>query len=71
MKRFVVVVLSLVGGYVAGALGGHAAVQRFSANTHDRAVEAAMTGAFVTGPLGAIVGGVVGFMVSGRTRRTR
>jgi uncharacterized membrane protein YeaQ/YmgE (transglycosylase-associated protein family) len=42
-------------GYVIGAFCGGYLVSRFSANTHDRSIEAAMTGAFVIGPIIAIL----------------
>jgi len=48
-------------GYVLGAFGGGFLITMLSSNTHDRSVEAAMTGAFVTGPLTAAVGFIVGF----------
>lgn len=35
-------------------------------NTHDRPIEAAMTGAIVAGPLGAVVGGVALFPLGRR-----
>jgi hypothetical protein len=35
-------------GYLAGAFGGGLLVSAFSSNHFDRAMEAAMTGAFVT-----------------------
>jgi hypothetical protein len=38
-------------GYLIGAFGGEWPVATFSSNGHDRSVEAAMTGAFVYGPL--------------------
>ena len=53
-------------GYVAGALGGGALVSALSANTHDRSLEAAMTGAFVCGPLAAAVASIAGFVRAGR-----
>ncbi len=39
-----------------------------SANSHDKAIEMVMTAAFVTGPLGAIIGLVVALV---RARRSR
>jgi hypothetical protein len=48
-----------VAGYVIGGVGGALLIHLTSSNTHDRSVEAAMTGAFVTGPLLALVGGVL------------
>ena len=61
MKRIGVGVLGAVGGYIVGALIGYLLIEALSSNVHDRSVEAAMTSAFVLGPLGAVVGFVVGF----------
>jgi hypothetical protein len=55
-------------GYLIGAFGGGFLINALSSNQFDRSVEAAMTGAFVTGPLAGIVGFVVGFARSGRAR---
>lgn len=55
MAKLATALLALVTGYLVGAVGGYAAIQLLSANNHDRGVEAAMTGAFVGGPLVAIV----------------
>jgi hypothetical protein len=53
--------LGLLGlGYLIGAFGGGLLIEQFSTNRHDRAVEAAMTGAFVTGPVGALLFLVIG-----------
>ncbi len=61
--RFVLIALAaLIGGYIAGALLGAAMIELFSGNRHDRSVEAAMTGAFVTGPLGALVSLIAAFL---------
>ena len=43
-------------GYVIGLFGGLGLVLLLSSNEHDRSMEAAMTGAFVVGPLFAVVG---------------
>ena len=43
-------------GYAVGLFGGVALVLRLSPNTHDKSVEAVMTGFFATGPLMALVG---------------
>jgi hypothetical protein len=48
-------------GYALGAFGGGYLISVLSSNTHDRSVEAAMTGAFVLGPLMALVGAAIGF----------
>lgn len=66
MRRFAFCFLGTIGGYVLGAVAGYLLFSR-SSNTHDRPIEAAMTGAFVAGPLGAVVGGVAGFL-HGRRR---
>jgi divalent metal cation (Fe/Co/Zn/Cd) transporter len=70
MKSFVTAIASLATGYLVGAVGGYAAVQSLSSNTHDRAVEAAMTGAFVTGPLIAVLA-LVGWAFVNWFRRSR
>lgn len=67
--RAVWVLLGLVGGYVAGAVLGAVLVSGFSGNTHDKGLEMAMTGAFVTGPIGALVGAVVAWVIGARGRR--
>ena len=65
MKRSAFAVLAAIAGYIFGAIGGYFLITVFSSNTHDRSVEAAMTAAFVCGPLGALIASVVTF---GRTR---
>jgi len=70
MRRFFTGLLSAVAGYPLGAFVGYFLIQWFSSNTHDRSVEAAMTGAFVVGPLGAVIGFVVGLVLGGRLSRT-
>jgi hypothetical protein len=67
-KRIAMGVLGGVLGYAVGAFGGGFLVSVLSSNTHDRSVEAAMTGAFVIGPLAGVVGGLLGFW---RTRAAR
>jgi len=49
-------------GYALGAVGGGLLVSLLSSNTHDRSLEAVMTGAFVIGPFVSIVAFVVGFV---------
>lgn len=48
--------------YVAGAATGAVLISLLSTNTHDKSLEMAMTSAFVTGPIGAVVGLVIGLM---------
>jgi hypothetical protein len=62
MRKVVLCLAGLVAGYLIGAGLGAVAIEFFSGNTHDRSVEMAMTAAFVTGPIGAVVGLVVGWM---------
>src|SRR5262245_61118756 len=59
-RRLAIVLLWAVSGYFVGAFGGGYAISVLSTNTHDSSVEAAMTGAFVTGPIGAVLGALVG-----------
>lgn len=61
MRTLIFCLTGLIAGYVAGALLGAGAVELFSPNTHDKSVEMAMTGAFVTGPIGAVIGLVAGW----------
>jgi hypothetical protein len=56
-------------GYAAGAASGYGLVLALSSNAHDRALEAAMTGAFVAGPLGSLLLAAGGFVLAGRGRR--
>jgi hypothetical protein len=55
MKTFGLSLLAGVIGYVVGLFGGIGLVNLLSSNTHDRSIEAAMTGAFLIGPLVAVV----------------
>ncbi len=55
MKTFGLSLLAAIGGYLLGLFGGMLLIETFSSNSHDKSVEAAMTGAFVFGPLVAIV----------------
>ena len=59
MKSFGVALLSAILGYIVGLFGTMAAIEIFASNTHDKSMEAAMTGAFVGGPLMAVVSVIV------------
>lgn len=59
MKTFGVGLLAAILGYVVGLFGTMAVIEMFSSNTHDKSLEAAMTGSFVGGPVIAIVAVVV------------
>ncbi len=68
MKTFGRSLLAAIGGYGLGFLGGMLAIETFSTNTHDRSMEAAMTGAFVAGPLVAVVAVIVTLALRSRPR---
>lgn len=55
MKAFEVALLAAILGYVAGLFRTMAAIELFSSNQHDTSLEGAMTGAFVGGPLIAVI----------------
>lgn len=59
MNRFLRALVGLALGYAVGVAIGAGLVAAFSANTHDKSVELVMTSAFVTGPIGAIIGALV------------
>lgn len=67
-KRILFAVLWAVPCYLIGAFGGGVLINALSSNQHDRSVEAAMTGAFLTGPLTGIAGLVVGAVRAGRAK---
>jgi hypothetical protein len=62
--------LAAAASYLLGAFAGGWLVSILSNNQHDRGVEAAMTGAFVLGPLAAVLGFGVAFGVL-MARRSR
>lgn len=66
MKRLGLSLIYAIGGYLIAASLGYFLIGQFSTNSHDRAVEAAMTSAFVFGPLGGVAAFIVGFVRSGR-----
>ncbi len=49
-------------GYVVGLFGGMGLVYLLSSNQHDQSAEAAMTGAFVVGPLTGLLFAAVCFV---------
>lgn len=67
--RILIVLAGAIGGYLAGAFGGGWLVSVLSSNPHDRSLEAAMTGAFVLGPLGAAVGLIAALLLTKRKRQ--
>lgn len=64
MKPPVVAALRAIGGYLIAAVAGYCLTVLLSSSTHDRAVEAAMAGAFVWGPLGAVAACVAGWWMA-------
>jgi hypothetical protein len=66
VKRFLIAIAWAIGGYLVGAFGGGFLINVLSSNQFDRSMEAAMTGAFVTGPLAGVIAFIVGFVRSGR-----
>jgi hypothetical protein len=68
VRRFLLAIVWAAGGYIVGAFGGGFLINALSSNQFDRSVEAAMTGAFVTGPLAGVIAFVVGFVRSGHSK---
>lgn len=54
MKRIAV-------AFLVGGLIGYGLVMLLSSNVHDQAMESAMTGAFIMGPITAILGAIWAF----------
>jgi hypothetical protein len=69
MKTFGLAVLGAIGGYLIGLLSAMFLIETFSSNRHDPSVEAAMTGAFVIGPMMAVTAVIMVVVV--RSRRTQ
>lgn len=65
MKTVLYALAALLAGYFIGALIGGTLILLTSGNTHDKGMEVVMTAAFVTGPIGAIIGLIVG-LIRGR-----
>jgi len=66
MKRFGVGILFGIVGYLIAAIAGYFLVALFSANTHDREVEAAMTSIFFFGPIGGVAAFIAGMVWGSR-----
>jgi hypothetical protein len=62
MKTLGLSLLAALVGYAVGLFGGMGLVNLISSNTHDKSVEAAMTGAFFIGPLVAVIAFVATFV---------
>ena len=68
LRRIGIGLLWALGGYFVGAVVGGLLVNALSRNRFDREMETVMTGAFVTGPVAAVVVFVVGAAGAGRKR---
>jgi cytochrome bd-type quinol oxidase subunit 2 len=62
MKIFFLALLIAVVAYVVAAVGGYYLISKLSSNTHDKSMEATMTGAFVLGPIAAIIAFIVAYL---------
>lgn len=71
MRILLTGVIGVIAGYVLGALIGAGLVAGLSGNVHDKQQEIAMTAAFFTGPLGALVGLVWSLVAIWRRRARR
>lgn len=68
MRRIFAILAGLVAGYMLGGIAGAFLLEAWSSNTHDKAVEAVMTAAFVTGPIGAILAAIAAGIWSRKPR---
>jgi hypothetical protein len=66
VRRFGFGLLFGIVGYLVVAVAGYLLIAQFSGNTHDRSVEAAMTSIFFFGPVGALLGFILGVVRGGR-----
>ena len=66
MRRALIAGVAAVAGYLAGAFGGGFLVGALTSNRHDAGIEAAMTGAFVLGPMAAAAALVAALMLTRR-----
>lgn len=63
LKVIGVALMSAFGGYIGGVPLGVLLVETLSTNRHDQSAEAAMTAAFVIGPIVALAAAVAGVAV--------
>jgi hypothetical protein len=68
MRRTVLAISGLLIGYPIFSFAGYWIIQLFSGNTFDRSMEASMTAVFAIGPIGAVIGLVVGMILASRRR---
>lgn len=62
MKTLLVSFLIAAVAYVVAAVLGYFLIMKVSSNTHDRSMEAGMTGAFVIGPIVAVIAFIVAYL---------
>ncbi len=62
MKTFLIALAFSIAGYLIFAVSSYYLVGLLSNNLHDKSVEASMTSIFVWGPIGLIIGFVIGFI---------
>ena len=62
MKIFFLSLLIAVVAYVVAAVGGYYLISKLSSNTHDKSMEATMTGAFVLGPIAAVIAFIAAYL---------
>ena len=65
MRRYVIAVVGSIVAYVVAAVAGYFLLGWLSSNPHDRSVEAAMTAAFVFGPIAAVLAFIAGLVFGG------
>ncbi|HUC50353.1 MAG TPA: hypothetical protein VMA30_13280 [Xanthobacteraceae bacterium] len=68
MRRTVMAVLGLLIGYPLFAVAGSWIIRLFSGSGFDRSMETNMIAVFAIGPLGAVIGFVVGMILGGKRR---
>lgn len=62
MKVFFLSLLIAVAAYLIAAVGGYYLITKLSSNSHDKSMEASMTGAFVFGPIAAIIAFIAAYL---------
>ena len=66
LKRLGLGLLLAVIGCIVAAVASYFLILEFSSDTHDRSVEASLTGIFFFGPAGGVIGLVTGVVLGGR-----
>ncbi len=65
MPRALLIILYILLGYLIAAGLAYFLISQFSGNKHDRAMEAIVSAIFIARPIGAVIGGVIGFVKTG------